>query len=147
MAQPTTKQPTIHVGTVDNAIELVFHRGDPTVLYLLQARDEDYLQTLQRFPRAGASRTQHHYIDDPDGDWFWFANVDCFDPPFAIIRARSFESAYECFCCEFERWIAVSEVDAADYPEDERHYNDNGTHIDVSSVQGFPLTLLSVHCA
>jgi hypothetical protein len=108
---------------------------------------EPYLSTLERFPRHTIKRVTDHYIDDPSGSWFAFANVDCFDPPFAIIRARSFEAAYDVFCDEFERWIQVDAPDAADYPEEDRVYNGHGTHIDTDNVQGFELRLVSVTCA
>jgi hypothetical protein len=99
---------------------------------------------LKRFPAFQVSRTVHHYIDDPDGQWFWLASVDCFDPPYAVIRARSFETAYEVFCDEFSDWIKVDPADAADYPEDERNYNGSGVHIDTDNVQGFELELVSI---
>ena len=64
-----------------------------------------------------------------------------------IIRARSFESAYECFCDEFEQLLKVDETDAADYLEEDRNYNGNGTHIDTDNVQGWEVYLLTVTVA
>ncbi len=140
----------IDIGEIDGATELVFVQGDPGTddrRYILQAEADDYLACLNRFPKCQIKRTTEHYIDDTSGDWFACYNVDCFDPPMAIIRARSFESAYEIFCDEFERWIKVEDPDAKDYPEDDRQYNGSGTHIDASNVQIHPLTLLSVTVA
>lgn len=137
---------TIDIGTVDNARELVFTAGNADHRYILQAPGvtEDYLEFISRFPKHSVKRTSEHYIDDTEGQWFACYNVDCFDPPFAIIRARSFESAYEIFCDEFEAWLKVDEADAEDYPEDDRTYNGNGTHIDTDNVQLTELTLLTI---
>ncbi len=141
-AQPTT----IDIGEIDNARELVFSQGNSDHRYILQApgTTDDYLSTLARFPNHSINRTTHHYIDDPSGQWFACYNVDCFDPPFAVIRARSFESAFEIFCDEFSDWIKVDEPDAKDYPEDERDYNGSGVHIDASNVQIHPMQLISI---
>lgn len=140
--------PSIAIGEID-AIEAIFSSdksGADDARYILQpkASIEDYLATMQRFPQHSIKRTSEYYIDDPTGAWFMFANVDCYDPPVAIIRARSFESAYVIFCDEWEQWIAVGDVDAVDYPEDTRQYNNNGTHIDTENIQGHALTLLTV---
>src|SRR3954468_7216820 len=137
---------TIDIGTVSAATELVFTQANSDTRYILQSDKRDYLETLQRFPHHSIKTTTEHYIDDTDGEWFACYNVDCFDPPMAIIRARSFETAYEVFCNEFEKWLAVDDISAADYPEDDRNYNDNGTHIDTDGVQLHPLTLVSVTC-
>jgi len=135
---------TIDIGSVSNARELVFTQGNNDRRYILQPKgaSDDY---LARFPNHDVKRTTEHYIDDIDGAWFACYNVDCFDPPFAIIRARSFEQAYEVFCDEFSDWLKVDETSAADYPEDERNYNGSGVHIDTDNVQIHELTLLSVH--
>lgn len=145
-----TKPTTIDAGTIE-ALELVFVRSlfnpQDTRRYLLYADDSSYLDALTRFPANEISRTKHYYIDDTEGKWFAFYNVDCFDPPYAVIRARTFEAAYEAFCDEFERWMKVDEADAKDYPEDERNYNSSGTHIDTDNVQGHELFLISVRVA
>ena len=140
---------TIDAGTID-AIELVFAASldaNDDRRYILQAEATDYMETLNRFPAHQIKRTTEHYIDDTEGKWFAFYNVDCFDPPMAVIRAKSFETAYDVFCDEWERWLKVDDIDAADYPEDNRSYNGNGTHIDIEAVQGNELFLLSVRVA
>jgi len=142
----TTNRSTLNIGDIDGATELVFSSFGTVndVRYILQAARTDYLETLDRFPKFQIKRTTECYIDDCSGQWFAFANVDCFDPPFVIIRARSFEQAYEVFCAEFEVQIKVDDQSAEDYPEDERDCNGHGTHIDASGVQGWELQLLSV---
>lgn len=141
-----TKPTTINIGSIENAKELVFTQGNNDHRYILQAAGtpEDYLSTIQRFPSHSIKRTTECYIDDTEGNWYACYNVDCFDPPFAVIRARSFESAYELFCDEFSDWLKVDDSDAADYPEDERNYNGSGVHIDTQNVQIHKMTLLTV---
>lgn len=39
--------------------------------------------------------------DDGDGKFFSFFEADCFDPPQYLIRARTFETAYDIFLDEF----------------------------------------------
>lgn len=138
----------IHAGDVDNAIELVFSQGNADHRYILQPPDttEDYLSTLARFPKHQIKRTTNVYIEDTEGQWYACYNVDCFDPPMAVIRARSFEAAYEIFCDEFSRWMAVEETDAKDYPEDDREYSSSGVHIDASNVQIHEMQLVSILC-
>lgn len=143
----------MNIGTIDNARIVVFS-GNPAHSaastdhrYMLTTADVDLLALMHQYPTVLIKRTTDVYIDDPDGLWFAFANVDCFDPPIAIIRASSFEQAYETFCDEFEKWIAVKDANAEDYPEDDREFNGNGTHIDASGVQGWTLTLVSVEMA
>ena len=130
--------------------------GDVTVTEAVfcQTGDTSKDRRLYRLLSPGAERdfsvdtvtTQDYYIEDTDGKWFIFANVDCFAPPMAIVRARTFEEAYEIFLAEWESWVKVEDIDAADYPMDDRQYNENGTHIDAEGVQGFELTLLRVGC-
>ncbi len=142
-ATPAT---TIDAGSVE-AKELIFSQGKNDSRYILQAPGSvtDYLELLTRFPANQVKRTTEFYIDDTDGQWFACYNVDCFDPPMAVIRTRSFETAYEVFCDEFSDWMKVEEPDAADYPEDERDYNSSGVHIDASNVQIHELTLITVN--
>lgn len=140
------KVTTIDIGTVNGARELVFTQGKDDRRYILQApgAETDYLEVLHRFSAFQVKRTTHFYIDDTDGEWFACYNVDCFDPPMAVIRARSFESAYEVFCDEFADWLRVDEADADDYPEEERNYNGNGVHINTDNVQIYPMRLIAV---
>lgn len=137
---------TIDIGSVPDAKELVFTQGNNDHRYILQPKDttEDYLSTTKRFPQNSIKCTTHHYIDDTDGKWYACYNVDCFDPPFAVIRARSFEQAYEVFCDEFSDWLKVDESDAADYPDDDRTYSSSGVHIDTDNVQVHEMTLITV---
>lgn len=48
-----------------------------------------------------------------DGQWFGMYEEDCADPPIYLIRADSFESAYEVFCEEFAS--TLDEITLSDY--------------------------------
>lgn len=137
---------TIDIGSIANAKELVFMQGENDHRYILQPKEttEDYLSTLARYPQNSIKRTTDFYIDDTDGKWYACYNVDCFDPPFAVVRARSWEDAYEIFCDEFSDWIKVDDDCAADYPEDDRNYNGSGVHIDTEGVQIHEMQLVSI---
>ena len=80
-----------------------------------------------------------------DGERFFvFTPGGCFQPPTYLICADSFEDAYATFCCDFEALVAVDEIDAGDYPEEYRQYNDSGSHIDTESTHGWEVKLLSL---
>ncbi len=157
---------TIDIGHIEHATEVVFTQGNPDHRYILQPKSEtgqygyaeDYIAFISRFPKHSVKRTNEVYIDDEDGEWFACYVVDCFDPPFAVIRARSFESAYEIFCDEFSQWMAVDATSEEDYHTAECNavgheecncdinYNSSGVHIDTDNVQIHPLQLVSVSC-
>lgn len=147
MTQIEMKAKTIDIGSIAAARELIFcsHGGSDHRL-VLQAPGavDDYLAFITRFPKHEAKRTSRYYIADTDGHWYACYNVDCFDPPFAIVRARSWETAYEVFCDEFSDWLKVDESDANDYAEDDRHYSSSGVHIDTDNVQIHEIQLLTV---
>jgi hypothetical protein len=142
----TTRKTTIDAGEIENITEMVFSAGVDDRRYILQApgTKEDYLSTLERYMKFQVKRTTDYFIDDSSGRWFACYNVDCFDPPMAIVRARTWEDAYSVFITEFERWMKVDSTDAGDYPEDDRTYNDNATHVDTDNVQIHELRLESV---
>lgn len=70
------------------------------------------------------------YVDDPDGKWFAIWNEDCFQPSVYIVRADSFESAYETFIDEFgaQACGTIAEDD------DVSNYGDGAT---IESLLGF----------
>ena len=126
--------------------------GDVTVTEAVfcQTGDTSKDRRLYRLLSPGAERdlsvdtvtTEHYYIEDTDGKWFIFANVDCFAPPMAIVRARTFEEAYRSSWPSGKVGSRSRTSIQRAYPMDDRQYNENGTHIDAEGVQGFELTLL-----
>jgi len=130
---------------VSNATRLIFESFHGTTYVLAPSYDAARkMDLLSEFPDQSIKSVWNHYVDDTDGSFFACCVVDCFDPPVAIIRARSFESAYETFCDEFSAWMEVSETNADDYPEDEREYSASGVHIDTSGVHITPITLVRI---
>lgn len=164
----TKSSETIDIGTIDNARELVFKAGGrDDRFYVLQPKSEageygyreSYLDFITRFPKHDVKRTNEHYIDDTEGQWFAVFNVDCFDPPYAVIRARSLETALEVFEDEFADWIKVDEDSERDYHSEECNasenradcncdirWNSNGVHIDTDNIQILELELVRVEC-
>lgn len=95
-----------------------------------------------------ASRAMGHYgLDDYQDRFFAFWVEDCFDPPVYVIRADSFESAYEIFCDEFSRLIEISESDLPDYDPETLNYSASGVPIDTEAVNGREIKLLSLVCS
>ena len=107
----------------------------------------DGLDTLAFWDRFGqeARQTTHCFNLDDYGDHFFaFWVEDCFAPPIAIIRATLFEDAYEIFCDEFSRWMAIDETDLHDYDRETLNYSASGVAIDTESVQGEEIELLRI---
>ncbi len=106
--------------------------------------DLDYLDRLKQYPN-------HHpildyFIQDTDGKWFVFYVEDSFDPPLFLIRARSWEDAYETFCDEFSDHMKIEDADLKDYDEDRLHYSASGVPIDDEAAQGHEVTLDTIIC-
>lgn len=79
--------------------------------------------------------------------WFAFWQEDCMDPPIWIVRASSFEAAYEDFCDEIE---PIDQASLPDYltatGEYEGSINCDGEPIDTESVNGCEIKLIQVTC-
>lgn len=79
--------------------------------------------------------------------WFAFWEADCMAPPIYIVRAESWEAAYEDFC---DVIAPISDSDLPDYlnaaGEFEGNYNSNGQPIDTESVNGCEISLIEVTC-
>ncbi len=151
------------------AIAAVFNFGGRE---LIVEADREALDTLGFWDRYGhdCHRAMGHYGLDDYGSFFVFYVEDCFDPPLYVIRADTFESAYEIFCDEFSRLIAIDDSDLSDYLHEydcpnrgralteENHedpcscggerlnYSSSGVAIDTEAVQGSEITLLRVIC-
>jgi hypothetical protein len=73
---------------------LVFHGSIASVLVVNPCESE-------RYDVHAVPLTRFYDDTGSDGDWFAFWEEDCHAPPVYILRADSFESAYEVFCEEF----------------------------------------------
>ena len=92
---------------------------------------------------------------DADAEWFAFFEENCFDPPIYLVRARSWEQAYEDFCDQ------LTPVDLSDLDEDQRAMvedtegnlpdgyaiNSSGHLVHTESVMGYQTRIVSIQCA
>lgn len=135
------------IETVVNAKHLLFKRvGAPSDCirrYVVSAEETAAVERYKLFPNLDTESAKY-YCEDTEGEFYLFCNCDCAFPPVAIIRADSWEQAYETFCDEFSRWMAIDETDIADYEEDSLNYSASGVAIDTDSVQGFEVILTEV---
>lgn len=87
--------------------------------------------------------------DDGYGEFFSFWEADCFDPPQYLIRAKSWETAYDIFLEEFGTKV---DVDDSDYDTPEKieeainngsiTYTSGGTLVHCDGVNGRELKLI-----
>lgn len=84
-----------------------------------------------------------------DDKWFAFWEEDCMSPPIWIVRAESFEQAYEDFYSAIPQ--PLDENTLADYERDaDGYYNDltmtDRGWISTESIQGREIELMEVTC-
>lgn len=73
--------------------------------------------------------TEDSYNDDDE--WFACAVGDCMDPPVTLIRAPSWEDAYERFCeLEADRGHYLIKDGDPDYSDEDGHWTDDGRRVD-----------------
>lgn len=90
-------------------------------------------------------RKIHKIIGDEGDNWFILYVNDCYDPPLTLVRADSFEDAYELYCDD-DHSLVIDEEDLDDYNLEELQYNSDGDPIDTECVGGFEVELISLHC-
>jgi hypothetical protein len=74
---------------------------------------------------------------DDDDPWFAFWVADCFDPSIHVIRAPSFETAYEVFCeREADRGFYLIRDGDPDYDDDAGTWTGDGRRVDSEPFQG-----------
>jgi hypothetical protein len=130
------------------ALALVFDAGKPHTYVVCD--EPDTLKFWERFGHdAKRIPVDSAHVSDYGKGYFAFWVEDCFDPSVAIVRADSFEDAYETFCDEFSDWLKIDESDLPDYTDEETdeytgNYSASGVAIDTEAVNGRELTLLRV---
>ena len=82
-------------------------------------------------------------IDSEYQKFFMFYVSDCYDPPIAIVCAKSFEEAHGWFVDELN-WSHISEPDLKDYDQENLDYNSNGTPYDSEGIHGYEIKLIGV---
>lgn len=132
---------TIAFGDVKALAAVFSFRGDRTLIV-----EAEPAETIAFWDQYGhdAKRADHYGLDDWGNGFFAFWVENCFDPSIAIVRADSFETAYEIFCDEFADWIKIDDSDLADYDPETLNYNGSGVAIDTESVQGSEISLLRI---
>jgi hypothetical protein len=105
---------TISLNDIE-AQALIFGFGNRQLV--VTAERLDTLKFWEVYGHDAEQISHKNFYDDGDGSWFVFYVADCFDPPKAVIRARSFETAYEIFCDEFSDWMKIDDSDLPDYIE------------------------------
>lgn len=92
--------------------------------------------------RASSVSADEGFADSP---WFAFWAEDCAFPVFHVIRAQSWEDAYEVFCeQEADRGHYLIQEGDPDYSEDDGHWTGDGRRVDTECFQGAEVTLASV---
>lgn len=129
----------LEVGQIDDALYvMVFLHHD---VFVAGLDDMDYATFDSYFPDCKHAMG-YHYEDD--GAYFAFWVEDCFCPPVYIIKARSFEHAYETFCDTFTDVIKIEASDLKDYDQDTLNYSGDGVPIETEAVMGREVGVLSV---
>jgi hypothetical protein len=72
------------------------------------------------------------------GDWYVFCVQDCAFPPFALVRADSFESAYYEFIDGCTDWIRIDDDCLGDYDAETLQYAEDFSPVDTEAVMGWP---------
>lgn len=111
------------------------------------------LKSHDPMDRVGGPYRIVDFIGDQSiaGDrWFLFAVADCAFPLHDLVRADSWEEAYEIYCdwAAEHRHIKIEQPNLSDYVDEQGEYNgsytSDGTPIDTENVCGFEVTLLSL---
>lgn len=108
----TTVRESITLHDIE-ATALIFAWGNDRQLVVPATPVRDSL-TLWKLYGNDATEAYGFY-EESEGPFFAFWIEDCFDPPVYVVRARTFETAYETFCDEFSRLITIDDSDLPDY--------------------------------
>jgi len=95
--------------------------------------------------RLGDPYRLYDFVDEGSGQYlFGFAVVDSYFPLHDLVRANSWEAAYEAYIdwAADHRHLKIEEPDLKNYKEDELEYTSNGIPVDTENVQAFDLDFL-----
>lgn len=90
--------------------------------------------------RVGGPFRIYDLVDEGSGEkLFIFAVADSYFPLHDLVRADTFEDAYEAYIdwAAKRRHLAIEPPDLQDYNEDDLHYTSDGVPVDTDNVQGF----------
>jgi hypothetical protein len=101
-----------------------------------------------RFGQKRVSSLDVEYSSDEKDPFFAFFAEDCMDPAIHVIRARSFEAAYEVFIDqEADRGHYVIDEGDPDYGPDDGFYSNSGFRVDTECFRGFQLPSPTIEVA
>jgi hypothetical protein len=89
--------------------------------------------------RVGGPYRLYDFVDEGSGEHLYiFVVVDSYFPAYDLVRADSWEDAYEAYIdwAARRRHLAIEEPDLKDYDPDELHYTSDGIPVDTENVQG-----------
>lgn len=142
---------TINVGEID-ARYLVFQGGRPDRFHIAVNRECSALEK-GRFEVQNSCEISNScdwnvasWILQADGfgkHWYQVANVDMFDPPYAIVRADNEQEAFEVFMDETDACL-IQESDLKDYDEERLDYDSNGRPMDTDNLFIAKLQLVKI---
>lgn len=114
--------------------------GEGLVVHPWEGEAVDFSLGPQSVPLSRIIDNQYGSAD-ASSPWFAFWQEDCAFPPIYLVRAETWEAAYEDFCDEVLEPLSAD--DMTDYDEDEVARNSSGEPIDTESVQGCAVRLES----
>jgi hypothetical protein len=95
--------------------------------------------------RLGGPYRLYDFVDTGSGEHLYiFAVVDSAFPAYDLVRADSFEDAYEAYIdwAAHHRNIAIDEQDLKDYDPDGIHFTSDGIPVDVDDIHGAKVRFL-----
>lgn len=125
------KNKTINLGEIGAKVAIFQSPHNKNNRYVLHADGlEAYFDWSRDQSKTDAFKYQYGYIQDHlfEDEWetskfFICCNVDCFSPPMFLVRADSFESAYEVFVEDFgERACGFVDLPTRNESETDEEY-------------------------
>lgn len=99
---------------------------------------------LQFVAKNEVTFCDYHEEDSLAQNWWAVCNVDCFEPPRAIIRSWWKSDAVWAFEDEFASEVKIDETALKDYNEDSLHYNSTGTPVETGSLNCVEMVLVQI---
>jgi len=101
---------------------------------------EKNVETHHPMDRVGGPFGLSDFVDEGSGEHlFVFSVVDCAFPIYDLVRADSWEDAYEAYIdwAASHRHLAIQEPDLKDYKEENLQYTSDGVPVDTDNVNGW----------
>jgi hypothetical protein len=108
---------------------------------------EKKIETYDPADRVGGPYHISALVDEGSGEHLYiFAVVDSYFPLHDLVRANSWEEAYDIYLdwAAAHRHIAIDKEDLKDYKEDELSFTSNGIPVDTDNINGHEVTLVGI---